>query len=423
MIEETKGYKRNIIWNAVAGLINAVEAVVILAVVSRVNGLKESGIVTIAFSFANLFMTIGKFGMRNYQVAHCGYDFSFKTFLRSRIITTISMVVVVALYVLFCFGGGKYSVEKSQVIFWVCMWYAVEAFEDVFAGQYQIRDRLDVGSIIFSGRWILTIAIFIITDLVSKNIVLSAVYAFGAGLCSGVIFIFYTYKKYGNKRETEIERGLWELFRNTVPLCISSFAYFYVTNIPKYTINTVLNDEIQAIYGYISMPIFVISLLNSFIYQPQLTKYVLEWREQKINLFVNRIVRQVAIIAVIILICLIGAYILGIPILSILYHENLKEYRNHLIILLIGGGFLAIAGFCANMLTIIDEQKKVMYVYLAATVIGHFLVSKLVQRFNLWGAVWGYTVSMFFMSLMFIGVLVKIIREKGAEKYPEKNGL
>ena len=33
-------YRKNVLWNVVAGIINAAEAVIIVAVVSRVNGLK-----------------------------------------------------------------------------------------------------------------------------------------------------------------------------------------------------------------------------------------------------------------------------------------------------------------------------------------------------------------------------------------------
>lgn len=410
MVKNT--YKRNALWNAIAGIINALEAVIVVAVVSRVNGLSEAGIVTIAFSFGNLFMTIGKFGMRNYQVAHCGYDVSFKTFLHSRVITTITMVFAAAVYNMAYFLKGEYSIEKAQTIFLVCMWYAVDAFEDVLSAQYQCADRLDIGGKIFSGRWILTITAFIMTDFVSRDIVKSALTALLASIFLEIFFLLHTYSSYGSKTEVKSENGLFRLLKSSMPLCISSFVYFYVTNLPKYAINDTLTDEIQAVYGYISMPVFVISLLNDFIYLPQLTKYILEWREKKTKQFANKIVRQIEIIFFIILICMAGAYVLGIPVLSVLYHADLSEYKMHLMALLAGGGFLAVVGFGASMLTIMDEQKKAMYLYIIAAIMGQFLVPKLVREFGLWGAVSGYTINMLFMALMFISILAKIIKSK-----------
>lgn len=413
-VKEKSIYKKNVIWNAVAGIINAGEAIVILAVASRINGLKDAGVLTLAFSLANLFMTIGKFGIKNYQVAHDGEDFSFRTFLISRVITVALMVLIAFLYVAYYFIYDQYTIEKSSVIFFVCMWYAIEAFEDVFFGKYQALGRLDIGSKMFSIRWIITIVTFIIIDLIYENIVFATICTLGVELLWGAVAIIYISQKYkfDKMQCAKGDRGLKNLFRESKFLCISAFLYYFVTNIPKYVINAYLGDEVQAIYGYISMPIFVISLLNSFVYQPQLTAYVFEWRENKIKQFVNRIFRQLLIIVSIMVTCIFGAYVLGIPILSILYHEKLDMYKMHLIILLLGGGFLAVGGFLANMLTIINEQKKSMVVYAIVALMGYVTVDLLVKDFRLIGAVWGYTVTMALMALLFGGVFAYIIREK-----------
>ena len=201
------------IWNAVAGIINAGEAVVILAVVSRVNGLRDAGVLTLAFSLANLFMTIGKFGVRNYQIAHEGDDFSFITFLKLRVITVSMMFLVSIGYTLYYFVTGQYVMEKCAVILFVCLWYAVEAFEDVFAGKYQAIGRLDIGSQIFSFRWIITIALFIIVDCIYRNIVLASVGAFAIGLLVGIVLIVVTYSGYGGVENAQTDKGLKILFR------------------------------------------------------------------------------------------------------------------------------------------------------------------------------------------------------------------
>lgn len=404
-------YYRNVIWNAVAGIINAVEAIVILAVVSRINGLREAGVLTLAFSLANLFMTIGKFGVRNYQVAHEGEDFSFRTFFKLRVITVGMMILTSIVYSLYYLISNQYTVQKSTVIILVCMWYAFEAFEDVFAGKYQVMGRLDIGSKIFSFRWSITIATFVLIDIYYRDIVIASAGALVADCVFGTVMIKTTYTKYLSPESIRIDRGLNALFKESISLGISSFLYFYMTNIPKYAINSFLDDERQAIYGYISMPTFVISLLNNFIYQPQLMKYIIEWREDKIELFIKRVVRQLIIVFLIILACLLGAYILGIPVLSILYHEKLDEYKIHLLILLFGGGLLASGAFLANMLTIMNEQKKAMGGYLAVSAIGYGIVYLMVVKFQLMGAVLGYMFTMLLLALVFGGIFISVIRK------------
>ena len=52
------------------------------------------------------------------------------------------------------------------------------------------------------------------------------------------------------------------------PLFVGLFLQFYIGNAPKYAIDAILSDNYQAIYGFIAMPVFIISLLNSMIFNP-----------------------------------------------------------------------------------------------------------------------------------------------------------
>lgn len=414
--EEKKIYRKNVIWNAIAGLINALEAVIVISVVSRVNSLNDAGVLTIAFSLANLYMTIGKFGMRNYQVAHDGEDFQFNTFFNSRIITVGIMILVVIIDVVYNFVTFQYTIQKALVVFFVCMWYAVEAFEDVFIGKFQSLGRLDIGSRIFSIRWSFTIITFVISDFIWRDIVTASVLALFVSIILGALLIIDTCLKNLKVKRIKGQKGLGALFRESTVLCIAAFLYFYTTNIPKYAINSFLGDEVQAIYGYISMPVFVVALLNSFIYQPQLTAYVLEWRENKTKQFVSRVFRQLFMISLIILICILGAYIVGIPILSVLYNEDLSNYKFYLLLLILGGGFLALGGYMETILVITNQQNKGTIGYLITAITGYVLVNLLVSKYHLLGAVCGYTITMFLMSLIFCFFLILTIRKRGGER-------
>lgn len=403
--------RKNIIWNIIAGIINAAEAVIIVAVVSRVNGLKDAGIMTYAFSVANLLMTIGKFGIRNYQVVHEGDEYTFKVFVNFRIVTVGIMVLFAAIYLLHNLGIYNDTSQKSICVFFVCMWYAVEAFEDVFAGSYQAKGRLDIGSKMFSVRWILMLFVFIAVDFVSKDIVKAVIWSFVVCFISGTVFIIYTYFRYIDNNPGDSRKGMGILFKESVSLCIASYLYMYITNIPKYAINTYLGDEIQAVYGYISMPVFVVALLNSFIYRPQYVLYSMEWKEHKIQRFSYRVVRQIFVLAIIMLICLFGGFLLGTPVLSILYHEDLSAYKIHLLETLLASGFLAVGGFIANIFTVMNEQRKAMLIYLVVSLVGRFIIYNMVQQFQLTGAVWGYMITMILLALVF-GIAYTIILKK-----------
>lgn len=405
-------YRKNVVWNVAAGVINAAEAVIVLALVSRWNHLSDAGMLTLAFSIANLLLSVGKFGIRNFQIVHDGKDYSFRTFFAARMITVALMVLISFGYVFYYFVQGRYTAEKSAVIFLVCLWYAVEAFEDVFAGKYQADGRLDIGCKAFTVRWICMLVVFALTDMFCRNVLAAVLAALLAGLFAGAYLPLYTCFRYKGVGDTQKELGLKRLLWSSMPLCISAFLCFYMGNIPKYAIDAFLGDEMQAVYGYLSMPVSAVPLLCSFIYQPQLMFYVMEWQEHRVYAFVHRMIRQLLVTVLIQLFCLGGAYFLGIPVLSGLYNKDLTVYKMHFLVLIFGSGFSAVGAFLSNMLTIIDEQGKVMAGYFVLCALGYAAVDGMVEKYQMAGAVWGYTIISILSTVVFGVPMICMVYKK-----------
>ena len=70
------------VWNMAGSMIMAFQSVILLMIITRTAGLAEAGIFTIANVNANLFLNIGKYGMRNYQVSDVEGQFSFGDYLQ-----------------------------------------------------------------------------------------------------------------------------------------------------------------------------------------------------------------------------------------------------------------------------------------------------------------------------------------------------
>ena len=89
------------IWNMAGGMLYAFQSVILLMVITRTVDLYSAGIFTIAYASANLFLTIGKYGMRNYQVTDVVPKFDFREYRNSRIATIAFMIAVSAVYVVY----------------------------------------------------------------------------------------------------------------------------------------------------------------------------------------------------------------------------------------------------------------------------------------------------------------------------------
>lgn len=413
-------YKKNLLWNLCAALVNASEAVVVIMIASRFNDREEAGILTIAFSIGNLLMMLGKYGIKNYQVSHDGYDVEFESFLKLRIITVILMITSLLGYLVANVSLGSYSGKKSVIILGVCIWYVIEAFEDVFIVHLQSLGKLYIGNRIFIIRWFVIISGFVVVDIITHKLISALLVSDALALIAEIICIYYITVRYGIKGFDKTIK-IRKLIIENLPLCISEISFFYMTNVSKYVIDRKMDDTSQAIYGYIAMPVFVISLLNSIIYQPKLMGFVSDIRERRFDILVKKIIMQVVMIGAILLVCLAGAYLLGVQVLSWLYNIDLTEQKGLLLLLLSGGAALAVGGFLETMLVLMEKRKTVMTVYLSVCVFATAITIPLVEKFALKGAVWGYIATMLLMTIVFIILLVINLKRMKAKELTIEN--
>lgn len=407
--ENNNGY----IWNIIAGLINASEAIILSMIITRTNGLTDAGILNIAFAVGNLFMHIGKFGVNTYQVSDIKHEFSFSDYFKARLVSMMFMLITSVIYLGVKITNAEYSYSKAAIVFIICMIYMVESLEDVFWGLYQQKNALDVGAKIFSVRWVMTLVGMSIV-LIWRHDLFNAVLI---GLIISCVVLGYslyiTYPFFGEKIVCRIGKGDFKVLKKCFPLFLVMFLTYYVINAPKYAIDRWLEEEVQACYGFIAMPIFVIGLLNQFIYRPVIVKMSMEWNDGDVKKLLSRVYKQCIIVAVITIICIAGAYIAGIPVLSILYATDLSEYKNALLILLTGGGMLALVGFFSVLMTIMRKQTWSMYVFIAFAVFDSVLYDYCVRNYDVLGVSISYLASMTLLAVIF-WVMFMINVKKGA---------
>ena len=404
------------LWNMLGSLLAAFQSVIMLMVLTRVLGLVEAGIFTIAYANANLFLNIGKYGMRFFQVSDVRKEFNFNEYKMSRIISCIAMVIVSIIYVLYTAQHNNYSTEKIQILIWMCLFKVVDAVEDVYHGHFQREDRLDIASKCLTIRMIITILVFGIALIIFKDLLLSLIIATILTTILLIVFTKWTFGIFEISKNKINWKNVIFLLKLCFPLFAGAFLSFYIGNAPKYAIDATLTDELQACYGFIAMPVFVIGLLNNFIFNPMLYQMSVLWKERKIKLFVVKTIRQTGIVVGITIVCIIGAYLLGVPILSWMYNTDLTPYKTELLILLIGGGFLGLSGLLNAVITIIRYQKSLMWGYAVIAILSYLFSNKIVAQYSMLGAALLYTILMGLLCIVFaILFIYGIIKKESTE--------
>lgn len=379
---QTKDIKRaSFVWNLLAATMNSFQTMVLLLVLTHMGTSTDSSIFVMAYTIGNLLCNIGRFGIRQYQVTDAKQKYKFADYLRLRYISITMMAVATVIYLIYGIIFKNYLFEKSVVVFLICIYKGIEAFEDVFHGRMQQKGRLDVASKILFTRLIVFVLGYILVFVITKNILLTTLINV---IITSILFIVLNHavwKFFTDDNKATDKGNMRLLFQSGLPLCLSSILNMYLDNSPKYIIDGVVNDDVQTAFNIIFMPVFVVSLLSTFIYQPHLKKVGELWADQEIDSFVKLMVRLFAVpIALDILIVIVGSLI-GLPILEFIYSVPLKEYKLIFISFLFAGGMTAIKNLFVVLLTTVRKQSMLFVGHAVSSVV-LFLFGKTV--YHIW---------------------------------------
>lgn len=172
--------KQSFFWNIMSSVLNSVVSVLLLWFVTRINGVSDAGLFSLGFSTSQMMLTLGNYGMRNYQATDIKNKYSMSVYIASRVITNLVMMISAFGFV---FIEG-YNLEKAAITLLLCLLRVTDAFDDVYGGYYQKLGRLDISGKIMSLRIMSYVVAFCLTLYFSNNLIWSCVIAI---IVSGII--------------------------------------------------------------------------------------------------------------------------------------------------------------------------------------------------------------------------------------------
>lgn len=404
--------RKSAVWNLVSSIEYSLQSAVLMLIVTRVGGLYDAGVFTIAYTVTQMMATIGSYGMRSFQVSDIKKEYSFGSYLSSRLISILAMIVICMSY---SFYQG-YDGSKLFIMAMLCCYRIVDDLEDVFHGEMQKSMRLDVASKIMAVRIFIATAAFAISYIVTKSLTVSSVVlTLTAAVVSLYLNLLVTgfFKDITFKLEkTGVIRLLWVC----LPICIGGFLYNYLVNAPKYAIDRNLSEETQTIFSILFMPVFVINMLSSFIFKPMIVNMGILWNEGKKKSFIITVAKQMLLITALTIICMLGGWLIGIEVLGFMYGVGLEEYRLLFTLLIAFGGMAALVSFLVVILTIIRRQNYIMLAYGIGVATDWLFIDKIVTEYEIWGAgiIYGVAMSAIAAVLMIV-MIASVHRRKGVK--------
>lgn len=406
-MQKNKQFNKNFIWNIIGTGFNAFNSLFFMIAVTRINGVEDAGIFTLAFSTACILYMIGIYAGRIYQITENDTKITNKDYILNKIISCSAVFVIILLFVII----KKYDFYKASIFIMLSIYKCLEAFSEVFFGILQKNNRLDkVGKSCFI-KAIISVVLFILVDIITKNLILACASIVITYICVISLYDFRESNKFiDNKEKIELKNSI-NIFKNGFFPFAISFIGVYITNAQKYSIDNFLSEDIQAIFGIIIMPATIMGLLAQFLIHPYLNEIFNLYKTQQYEKIKKIIYKIIFTIFIIGLFCTFVGYLLGTPVLGFVYGIDLSEYSIHLAIILIAATFYTMAGIISPILVTMRYNfiQFIIYIFVALfeMIISNIMVYKL--GFN--GAIYAYLITMVTYFIVFFYVALKIINK------------
>lgn len=398
--------KKDYIWNSIGSFLQSAISPILLIVITRLNGVGDSGLFSFAMSLSVVFWAISLWGGRTYQVSDVKKEFSSGDYI---VVRFISSLIVAVFSISFCILSG-YDLIKTELIMVLVSFKILESIADSMYGVLQIHNKLYIVGISLTIKSVFGFIIFAIVDILTKNIVYGALSIF---LVNIAVVIFYDIpwmkhvESVGLTKKNIMQAG--KIMKKTAEVFVVVFLTMFSLNIPRYFLDKYHYDQI-GYFGIMAMPITLLTLFISFVLQPNVVNLSELLKKKKIKEFTN-IVSKIDIITFTLgILFVVSSYLIGVWVLNTVFGIDINNFRIDLTIMVIGAVANAFVSIYVNLLIILRRFKGQFYTLLVTNILAVVLSIYLIDKLAMLGSV------LVFMTISFLQAIILLFIYKRSLK-------
>ena len=375
--------KKDYIWNSIGSFLQSAISPILLIVITRLNGVGDSGLFSFAMSLSVVFWAISLWGGRTYQVSDVKKEFSSGDYI---VVRFISSLIVAVFSISFCILSG-YDLIKTELIMVLVSFKILESIADSMYGVLQIHNKLYIVGISLTMKSVFGFIIFAIVDILTKNIVHGALSIFIVNI-SVVIFYDIPWMKHvesvGLTKKNIMQAE--KIMKKTAEVFVVVFLTMFSLNIPRYFLDKYHYDQI-GYFGIMAMPITLLTLFISFVLQPNVVNLSELLKKKKIKEF-TKIVSKIDFITFTLgILFVVSSYLIGVWALNTVFGIDINNFRIDLTIMVIGAVANAFVSIYVNLLIILRRFKGQFYTLLVTNILAVVLSIYLIDRLAMLGSV------------------------------------
>ncbi len=398
--------KKDYIWNSIGSFLQSAISPILLIVITRLNGVGDSGLFSFAMSLSVVFWAISLWGGRTYQVSDVKKEFSSGDYI---VVRFISSLIVAVFSISFCILSG-YDLIKTELIMVLVSFKILESIADSMYGVLQIHNRLYIAGISLTMKSVFSFMLFTLVDILTKNIIYGALSIFIVNIAV-VIFYDIPWMKHvesvGLTKKNIMQAG--KIMKKTAEVFVVVFLTMFSLNIPRYFLDKYHYDQI-GYFGIMAMPITLLTLFISFVLQPNVVNLSELLKKKKIKEF-TKIVSKIDFITFTLgILFVVSSYLIGVWALNTVFGIDINNFRIDLTIMVIGAVANAFASIYVNLLIILRRFKGQFYTLLVTNILAVILSIYLIDRLAMLGSV------LVFMTISFLQAIILLFIYKRSLK-------
>lgn len=398
--------KKDYIWNSIGSFLQSAISPILLIVITRLNGVGDSGLFSFAMSLSVVFWAISLWGGRTYQVSDVKKEFSSGDYI---VVRFISSLIVAVFSISFCILSG-YDLIKTELIMVLVSFKILESIADSIYGVLQIHNKLYIVGISLTMKSVFGFMIFAIVDILTKNIVYGALSIFIVNIA---VVIFYDIplmkhvESVGLTKKNIMQAG--KIMKKTAEVFVVVFLTMFSLNIPRYFLDKYHYDQI-GYFGIMAMPITLLTLFISFVLQPNVVNLSELLKKKKIKEF-TKIVSKIDFITFTLgILFVVSSYLIGVWALNTVFGIDINNFRIDLTIMVIGAVANAFVSIYVNLLIILRRFKGQFYTLLVTNILAAVLSVYLIDRLAILGSVLVFMIISFLQAIILLFIYKRSLK-------------
>ena len=398
--------KKDYIWNSIGSFLQSAISPILLIVITRLNGVGDSGLFSFAMSLSVVFWAISLWGGRTYQVSDVKKEFSSGDYI---VVRFISSLIVAVFSISFCILSG-YDLIKTELIMVLVSFKILESIADSMYGVLQIHNRLYIVGISLTMKSVFGFMLFTLVDILTKNIIYGALSIFIVNIAVAIFYDIPWMKHVESVGLTKKNIMQAEkIMKKTAEVFVIVFLTMFSLNIPRYFLDKYHYDQI-GYFGIMAMPITLLTLFISFVLQPNVVNLSELLKKKKIKEF-TKIVSKIDFITFTLgILFVVSSYLIGVWVLNTVFGIDINNFRIDLTIMVIGAVANAFVSIYVNLLIILRRFKGQFYTLLVTNILAVILSIYLIDRLAMLGSV------LVFMTISFLQAIILLFIYKRSLK-------